>query len=117
MISLDVTSAKFALAFPVGKLPQVDPNDPVIQVRLSGVPIVARITPKAASPSRPPLPLSLGCVGVIRGPRQVGPGFGGCWSRGGYRAAREVRVRVLPAPWLSFQPTDEPTGWKPVVVQ
>ena len=54
---------------------------------------------------------------VIRGPRQVGPGYGGCWSRGGYRAAREVRVRVLPAPWLSFQPTDEPTGWKPVVVQ
>ena len=53
---------------------------------------------------------------VIRGPRQVGPGFGGCWSRGGYRAAREVRVRVLPAPWLGVQPTDEPTGWKPVLV-
>ena len=48
MISLDVTSAKFALAFKAGELPQVDPNDPVIQVRLSGVPIVARITPKAA---------------------------------------------------------------------
>ena len=51
MISLDVTSAKFALAFKAGELPQVDPNDQVIQVRLSGVPIVARITPKAASPS------------------------------------------------------------------
>ena len=49
MISLDVTSAKFALAFKAGELPQVDPNDQVIQVRLSGVPIVARITPKAAS--------------------------------------------------------------------
>ena len=48
MTPVSVTSAKFALPFRAGELPKVDPNDPVIQIRLNGILITARINPKAA---------------------------------------------------------------------
>jgi hypothetical protein len=48
MTNLDVQSAKLAIVFEAGNLPDVDPADPQIVVNLDGVKISTKVNSKAA---------------------------------------------------------------------
>jgi hypothetical protein len=48
MRRLDIPNAKLSVVFPEGKLPAIDPADPVFVLVLGGVEIGAKVNPKAA---------------------------------------------------------------------
>ncbi len=49
MSTLRIPSAKFAVTFPAGELPAVDPADPRLSISLGGTTIEARVNRKAAA--------------------------------------------------------------------
>ena len=52
---LNVTSAKFALAFKAGQLPNIDPDDPQFVINLDGLKIISKVDegrPKTEGPHR-----------------------------------------------------------------
>ena len=48
MKRIDIPSAKFAVVFPAGKLPGIDPNDPSFTLALGGFEIHGKVNAKAA---------------------------------------------------------------------